>query len=50
MGGTSSSSSSDLLATFIQQLQAAQSTGSGYSATGTTGSAQSSALLFDFKS
>lgn len=50
VSSASGTSSSDLLATFIQQLQSSQSTGSGYSATGSTGSSQSAALLFDFKS
>ncbi|MCJ2012809.1 hypothetical protein [Methylobacterium sp. J-076] len=48
--GTSGTSAGDLLSTFIQQLQAAQSNGSSYAASGQTSSAQSSALLFDFKS
>lgn len=42
------SSASDLLASFIQHLQASQSGGS-YAASGTAGSSQASALLFDFK-
>lgn len=52
VSGTSStaSSASDLLSTFIQQLQAAQQSGSGYAASGATAATQSSALLFDFKS
>lgn len=49
-GSTSGSSSSDLLSTFIQQLQAAQSNGMGYASSGLTSSSQSSALLFDFNS
>ena len=43
-------STNDLLSTFIQQLQAAQSSGSGYASSGATASTQSAALLFDFKS
>jgi hypothetical protein len=43
-------SANDLLSTFIQQLQAAQSSKAGYGASGTTASQSSSALLFDFKS
>ena len=46
-----SSSASDLLSAFMQQLQAAQSNGSGYAASGQSSTAQSSsALLFDFQS
>lgn len=47
-GTSADSSATDLLASFIQQLQASQS-GSSYAAGGTAGSAQASALLFDFK-
>ncbi len=48
---TSGSSASDLLSTFIQQLQAAQSSNSGYGATGTSRSGTSaSAVLVDFRS
>ncbi len=42
-------SASDLLASFIEQLKAAQSGGAGYAASGQSGSQQASALLFDFK-
>jgi len=49
-GSSGTTSSSDLLSTFIQQLQAAQSNGAGYGASGTSASTQSQALLFDFKS
>ncbi len=48
---SSTSSTSDLLSAFMQQLQAAQSSGTGYAASGQSSSAQSSsALLFDFQS
>lgn len=43
-------SASDLLNTFIQQVQAAQSNSASYAASGQTASTQSSALLFDFNS
>ena len=47
----STSSTSDLLSAFMQQLQAAQSNGTGYAASGQSSTAQSSsALLFDFQS
>lgn len=47
----STSSTSDLLSAFMQQLQAAQSSGTGYAASGQSSTAQSSsALLFDFQS
>ena len=48
--GTTSTSANDLLSTFIQQLQAAQTSNAGYGARGATASQSSSALLFDFKS
>lgn len=48
---SSTSSTSDLLSAFIQQLQAAQSSGGGYAASGESNTSQSSsALLFDFQS
>ncbi|AWN38870.1 hypothetical protein [Methylobacterium radiodurans] len=46
---TSDTSASDLLATFIDQLKSAQTSGAGYAASGRTGGQQASALLFDFK-
>ncbi|MDP4024142.1 hypothetical protein Q8W71_16045 [Methylobacterium sp. NEAU 140] len=49
-GTAGGSSASDLLATFIQQLQAAQAGGAGYGASGATDTGRTSALLFDFRS
>lgn len=46
---TAGSSVSDLLASFIEQLKAAQSSGTAYAADGQTGNQQAAALLFDFK-
>lgn len=47
---TSGNSASDLLASFIEQLKAAQSSGTRYAASGQSAGAQASALLFDFTS
>ncbi|MCJ2092052.1 MULTISPECIES: hypothetical protein [unclassified Methylobacterium] len=48
---SSGSSASDLLSTFIQQLQASQSSSASYGASGSTGTGtNASALLFDFQS
>lgn len=47
---SSTSSTNDLLTAFMQQLQAAQSSASGYAASGTSATKPSSALLFDFRS
>lgn len=43
-------SSDDILATFIEQLKAVQTAGTGYAASGASGSVNASALLFDFRS
>ena len=47
---TDPSSTSDLLAGFLQQLQSSQSSSVGYGASGTSASAGISALLVDFRS
>jgi hypothetical protein len=48
--GSGTSSTDDLLATFIQQLQSSQSGAAGYGASGTSTGTNMSALLFDFQS
>ncbi|MGU3663974.1 hypothetical protein ACLBX9_07290 [Methylobacterium sp. A49B] len=48
--GPGASSTNDLLATFIQQLQSSQSGAARYGASGTSTGTTFSALLFDFQS
>jgi hypothetical protein len=49
VAGTDASSATDLLATFIKQLQSSQGQGSGYGATGTSGGRASGALVVNFE-
>ncbi len=50
-GTTSTASTSDLLASFIKQLQSTQASGTGYASSGSTAARSSaSALVLDFQS